>query len=249
MRGLRLLAVIGVLCCVINGQARAEPLTFDLVNDYVGITTGFAGVDFVLFGNQTEAGDVVVVIEGPKRDSVVRKKEQVFGAWINTLWLKFKDSPSYYDYASTDEEVSGMLSEDILIEKRIGLGALKGIPEEERYDEIVVKNFQNALVRNKQGIGLYPKAIQDVKLLGDGLFRVDFKLPPNVPSGVYTVRALLVRGNEVVYEKSKPLNVGLEGFSSNVYEMAHNHSFLYGMMCVVIALFAGWLSNTIVRRN
>ena len=96
---------------------------------------------------------------------------------------------------------------------------------------------------------MFPLQAEKIDFLSEHLFRIDFNLPANVPSGEYTVRAFLIRNNQVVYEHALPLRVGLEGFSSQIYKIAHKHSFLYGLGCVFIALFAGWLSNAIVRRN
>lgn len=242
-----------VLCLVCGVQAMAAeseaPLTVELAEDHVRITTGFTGDSLTLFGYKGGRGDVAVILEGPKRDSKVRRKEQIFGAWINRSWLNFEQIPSYYDYALSVDDENGLLSDEDLKGRDVGVGSLRFAPHKDRYDADTVKDFQNALLRNKQDQQLFPLKPQRIEFLSPHLFRVDFQLPANVPSGEYTVRALLIRNHKVVYEDALPLRVGLEGFSSDIYKFARDHSFLYGVLCVFLALMAGWLSNAIVRRN
>lgn len=238
-----------VLFLAVCGTAQAEPLTIDLADNHVKITTGFTGADLVLFGDKIGRGDVFVVLEGPMRKSRVWRKEQVLGAWINKGGMNFESIPSYYDYAVSVEDESDLLPAELLKEERIGMVGLRFDPEGSKHKAEAVKDFQDALLRNKQAQRLFPLKAASVKFISDHLFRVDFHLPSNVPSGEYNVRAMLVRGGRVVAEQSRPLRVGYEGFNAKIYKFSQNSSFLYGLVCVFIALVAGWLSNTIVRRN
>ena len=79
-------------------------LSVDLAEDHVDITTGFTGSRVVLFGIKETPGDVAVTISGPDRKMVVRRKEQVFGLWINRKSAEFLDVPVYYDYALSRPE-------------------------------------------------------------------------------------------------------------------------------------------------
>lgn len=248
---------IPVLCCMtfllfaaFSQRAYcADPMAFDLASDHVDITTGFTGTSLTVFGDRLENGDVIIILEGPERDTVVRRKDKTFGAWVNRGALSFRGIPSYYDYAISTEREEDILSPELIREKRVGLLALKAEPRKRRYKDEVVKKFQDALLRNKQAQNLYPLKPQTIQFINERLFRVDFDIPANVPSGQYKVRGLLVSNGKIVFEQSRTLKVGLEGFSSDVYKFADHHSFLYGLLCVMIAGFAGWLSNAIVRRN
>src|SRR5579859_7212061 len=87
---------IGAACA-----AHAEPLVADLTSHLVAITTGFTGTNVVLFGATEGMGDVIVVVRGPERDVVVRRKSRVAGIWLNTEKLTFTGTPSYYAVFST----------------------------------------------------------------------------------------------------------------------------------------------------
>ncbi|MCB1580243.1 MAG: TIGR02186 family protein [Rhodospirillales bacterium] len=229
--------------------AAAEPLQFDIADDYVEITTGFTGTTLSMIGYRKGRGDIVLTLEGPPRSTVVRQKSQVFGAWVNRETLQFDNIPSYYDFALSVDDEKKLMSDELLKEYHVGLNALRVVPKEKRIDEDKIKLFQSALLRYKQQHQLYSQKAGAVEFLGDDFFRVDFHLPAHVPAGNYTVRALLVGKGKVVYEDAQSLRVGLTGFSSDIYEFSRNHAFLYGALCVLIACFAGWLSNFIVRRS
>lgn len=230
-------------------NAAAEPLSIDLADDQVNIDSVFTGSHLVLFGTRNQRGEVIVVLEGPRIDLKVREKKRVFGAWVNRASKVFKDTPSYYDYALSVESEAELLNEDLLREKRIGLTGLKAVFRNGEKDKKSGKAFRDALIRNKQVQDFYPAKPHSVQFMSENLFRVDFYLPANVPSGEYTVRGLLVNDGQVVYEQSKNLRVGLTGFNANVYQFSHDYSFLYGILCVFLACMAGWLSNAIARRN
>src|SRR5206468_1870341 len=90
------------------GQARAQELVSGLSTDLIQITSNFNGTDIVLFGaieiDQSAIAkdqDLVIVIRGPPVDMTVRRKERVFGLWINRRQVQLSGMPGYYFLAST----------------------------------------------------------------------------------------------------------------------------------------------------
>lgn len=235
--------------CLLPGCARAAPLQFDIADDYVEITTGFTGTTLSIIGHRSGRGDIVIILEGPARSTVVRRKSQVLGAWINRDFIQFDSLPSYYDFASSVDDEAKLMNEKLLGEYHVGLQALKSDPFGGGYDPETVKIFRQALLDYKKAHRLYPERAGKIEFLSKDFFRVDFDLPAHVPAGDYVVRALLIDRGKVVHEDVQSLRVGLTGFSSDIYEFSRNDGLLYGIMCVCIACFMGWLSNVIVRRN
>lgn len=236
-------------CGMAVAQEKNQTLMIDLAEDHVNITTGFTGADIMLFGVKDKPGEIVILLEGPKIETMVRKKEQVMGAWINRAWLNFQDVFSYYDYAMNVPEDDAFMSKQSLADNDIGFAALEYDPVDKRYNAEMTEDFKEALVRNRQNKQLYPIKPQIVTWLNDQFFRASFHLPANVPHGVYTVRALLVQNGKVVSKVDEQFTVAQIGFSSNVNLFAEHYSFAYGVLCILIAVFAGWISNVIVRRN
>jgi uncharacterized protein (TIGR02186 family) len=250
---MRALVFAGVLIFALLSaplQAREKSLlAVDLAKNRVDITTGFNGAHLSLFGVQEEPGDIVITISSPEFPAVVRKKESVFGVWMNRRSMAFRDVPVYYDFASVKSEEELGISRDALRANRIGLSSLQAFePEGRERDAEMVKSFREALVRNKQASGLFPVKAEPVIFINDRFFRTTFYIPSNVPTGVYVITTYLVKNGSIRDKKTTEVKVERVGSSAMVYDFAHAWSFTYGLLCVLFAASVGWLSNTIRRR-
>lgn len=232
------------------GAAFAQDMVMrtELAADRVDITTGFNGTEVVLFGTMRggEAG-LAVTLKGPERTIVVRRKEKTLGTWMNRTSLEFRRVPSYYDYALNLP--AGGDTAALFDENRIGVDNLAFYPEDADEDAAVIESFSDALIRRMQEKGFYPLKAKIPQMFGDGFFKVSFHLPPGVPTGLYTIKALAVRDGIVVAKDAKTLQVGQVGFNARVYLFAGNHSLFYGIASVLIALVSGWAAFTFLRRD
>lgn len=245
-----------LLLYMVSGPVRAQghddlqalPLSIDLASNHVDITTGFHGAPLVLFGVRKEPGIVAVVIKGPERTMLVRRKGEVFGAWINTQSLKFRRVPSYYDYAIS-APARRPVSADLLKRYGIGLDALYFDPDSSREDSRTIRDFQEALIRNKQIQGMYPVNAKPIKFLNDAFFKAEFYVPPNLPSGLYEIQTYLVSldGKRVIETRTTHLSVAQVGFNASVNQLASRHAVLYALLGLMIAVGAGWGINLLRR--
>lgn len=248
LKHLKFYSVLAALV-TLSSPALADDFKFDLAQDHVNITTGFTGADLQIFGTKSRNGDVVIVLEGPVRRTIVRRKENVLGTWVNMAWLSFKDVPSYYDIATTVSNIEDLMPPSRRAEYRIGIDTLHSRPEPDDYDGETVKVFQQALIRNKQAQGLYPAAPQDLKFIDENFFRADFHVPANVPTGKYMVHGYLIRNGKIVDTQSKIMTIEQIGLSAEILDFAHNHAFSYSLIVVFLGFFAGWLSNALTWRR
>jgi hypothetical protein len=69
-----------------------------------------------------------------------------------------------------------------------------------------------------------------------------------VPPGSYTVEVLLVRNNQVTAAQTTPMFVSKTGIGADVYDFAHRHSAVYGLIAVLIAVSTGWAAGTVFRK-
>lgn len=229
-------------------QAQEKVLTVDLAKNTVDISAGFTGSDLVLFGVKKGPGHVAVVIQGPKKDMVVRRKENAMGLWFNRHSLEFEDVPVYYDYAlSAPEDKMG--GAEALRKNGIGLDSLTFKPDMWRDDPEYSQNFQEGLIRNKQAEGLFPLKPKEVTFLDDDFFRATFYMPSNVPTGRYEVHSYLIRNGAIADVRTTELNVGQVGMEARIHKFARKQSFTYGVLCVAMAVLAGWAANLIRRRD
>ena len=244
------LFILLALICALprSGHAEIEALTVDLAENHVDITTGFHGSNMVLFGTkQSRGGDVAVVVRGPKKNMSVRKKNSVLGAWMNTEFLLFKDVPGFYDFAVSDD-IGERIKPNVLKKSGVGFFALVFMPENKSgYSEKEVQVFQNALIRNKQKERLFPEQPKRIRMLNDHFFRTEFYLPANVPKGEYEIETLVFQDGEVRERSITSMNVEQVGLSASIFRFSKTNGFIYGMICVFLAVLAGWGVN-IIRR-
>lgn len=241
------LALIAVLAAAPPQATRAQEVVADLSAHLVGITTGFIGTDVLLFGATEGEGEVVVIVRGPMREEVVRSKARIAGVWVNNREVVFDNVPSFYAIASS-RPIDEIVSERLRERHRIGTDYLDIRPRERGLDAETVAAFRAGLVRNKVRSGLYLDKPGPVSFLGNRLFRSRLYFPANVPTGTYTVETLLIRQGAVVSAQLSPLLISKVGVGAEIYQFAHRHSILYGIIAIVIALAAGWTAGVVFRK-
>ncbi len=242
---MRRLLILAAFLALAGGAARAlaaEPLVADLTSHLIAITTGFTGTNVVLFGATDGGGDVIVVVRGPERDTVVRQKTRVAGIWINKRMVTFTGVPSYYAIFSSRplDEIAPASTQSLqqlgVANLRMGVGP-KSVPDDQ------VADYRAALIRERQAEGLFARSAERVNFLGDRLFRTTISFPANVPTGTYLVEIFLVRDRTIITGQTTPLVVSQIGVDAEVNEFAERRPWFYGIVAVVGAAVAGWLAS------
>ncbi len=231
-----------ILLLALAAPARAaEPLVADLTSHLIAITTGFTGTNVVLFGATDGPGDVVVIVRGPDRDAVVRRKRRIAGIWVNASEVTFTGVPSYYAVYSS-RPIEEIAPPAMLGLHQIGLANLRfgvaGKPSPE-----MIADFRAALIRGRQREGLFVDSVGGFSFLSNRLFHVAIGFPANVPTGTYLVQIFLVRDKMVVSGQTTPLIVSQVGIDAEVNEFADRRALLYGIIAVAGAAMAGWLAS------
>jgi len=49
--------------------------------------------------------------------------------------------------------------------------------------------------------------------------------------------------------RARPLDVAKVGIERRLYDFAHLAPWLYGVVCVLLALLSGWLASVLFRRS
>lgn len=244
MRRLLLLAVL--LITLPAGPARAQQLVADLTSHLIAITTGFNGAEVTLFGATEGGGDVVVVVRGPDRETVVRRKSRIAGIWLNTVSMSFANTPAFYRVFS-NKPIAQAVPQSLRQSNEIGVDELKltPVPGRIRHDEI--GTFQDALLHNAELSGLYSAEPGHIDFLGDKLFRATLRFPRTVPPGAYRIAVYLLRNGNVVAAQTTPLVISQTGLEAAINQLATDQSVLYGIVAVLAAAMAGWLGSQLFR--
>lgn len=247
-----------VLACFLTAATAvsAQELITGLTHEKIYITSDFTGAELVVFGTvnniQNIASaedadismrhyDVVVVIEGPQESGIVRKKERAAGIWINRSKVDFKTIPaSYLMMSSTPHDEAGFNA--ALENLKIGLDHMPlGAPQN-------AEAFRDAVVRLKSRDGLYRQST-GIAFPGDNLFSAQFPVPALIPVGRHKVRSYLFVDNKLISESSHSITIAKKGFEQFLFDFSRQSGYLYGIVCVVLAMFTGWLSSVVFRRD
>ena len=250
------LLVIALLTALLMPAAYAERLVSQISNDSVEITSSFDGERMTFFGSiAPDAGSdekfvtgpfhVVVVILGPTQTRVAREKTHNFGIWLNTDQVEFDNFPSYFHVLSSDRltditDVTTLTSNSILPEA-MALSASTG-------DWWKTAIFSPELVRLMSEEGLFGVQENGVNFLSDTFYSARLTLPSNAPPGPYIALTYVFKQGEIIARKSEGFSVRKIGFERFIALTAVQQPLLYGLVCVILALFTGWLGGVLFKR-
>lgn len=231
-----------------DAKAQDVPLVADLSNHLVAITTGFTGTDVLLFGATDGPGDIAVVVRGPAKDDVVRRKNRFGPIWANAGAVTFRDIPSYYRVASS-RPLEEFAPQALLSRYQIGLDAIRMIDVSQDAIPESVMESRKALLRLKTASNLYDQGVGAVTQMSNRLFRTELHFPANVPTGTYLVEVYLFREGQIASAEIVPLTISKIGVGADIFDFAHGRfAFLYGLLSVLLALGAGWSAGAMFRR-
>ena len=235
-----------VLLAFTAGPARADPLVADISSHLIAITTGFTGTSVLVFGATDGEGDIAVVVRGPERDEIVRRKQRMGGIWIHGASFRFRRVPSFYAVA-TSKPLNELAATPVLVRHQIGVENLR-LEAGGREGDPAYKDFAAALVRLKQKEQLFPLRGEKVQFLGNQLFRASLAFPANVPVGTYQVEVFLFRNGEVAGAQTVPLLISKTGLGAEIFLFAHRDAPIYGAIAILMALVAGSSAALLFRK-
>ncbi|ESX85663.1 TIGR02186 family protein [Mesorhizobium sp. LSHC412B00] len=234
-----------------------EGIQIGLSTDAVSITAGFSGADLTIFGSLENPDplvarqgryDVIVVLEGPPRPVVVRRKDRVLGVWVNLESETFENVPVSYSVATT-RPLQDITEPNSYKQLSLGASNLYMQPADVTDSPATIEEFTVALRERKAATGLYSENVGGVQFLSQNLFRATVRLAPNVPVGTHKARAFLFKSGLFLKESSAQLEIRKSGFEQSIFRVAHDYSFLYGVFSVSLAMITGWLGRLIFRRD
>jgi uncharacterized protein (TIGR02186 family) len=238
--------------------AAAERLTIALSSNDIRIDSDFTGDAITVFGvierdastvSRASTYDIAVVVRGPSEPVVARRKEPLLFLWVNRASMTFAAAPTFYALSST-RPLQEMATPSAL--RRFGLGfdniELRPL---EAGDAETAAEFRQAFVRLRKEDGLYSEFAGGVDFIGtsESVFRSVAWIPSNAPDGRYIVEVYLFSGSVFLAREQAVLNVTKVGFEQFMFVSSHEHALLYGLACVFLALFTGWLAGVVFRRD
>lgn len=245
-----------VLAFLIARPAFAEQIISQVSRNEVNITSSFAGETLTLFGNiEPEVGaakqvldgpyHVVVTVTGPLQNRVARRKSHVLGIWLNTAEATFKEFPSLYQVLSDDKLVD--ITDPLTLARRSVplIAQARNTAQTGWWNSL---EFGGEVIRLMQEKGLYRLNEQGVIFRSDTFYFAQIALPSDAPPGPYVAHTYLFKNGEIIAEKTDGFTVRKIGFERFLGQSARQYPLLYGVVCVALALFTGWLGGVVFRR-
>lgn len=252
---MRWLGIFALLLAFV-APVQAERLVSQVSNDTVEITSSFDGERLSFFGTiAPDAGstqkyvegpfNVVIVVLGPTQNRVARQKTNVLGVWLNTDQVEFSNFPSYFHVLSSARltditDITTLTTNFILPESHTLVANAK--------DWWKGAVFGRELVRLMTEEGLFGVQENAVNFLADNFYSARLTLPSNAPPGPYIALTYVFKNGEIIARKSEGFAVRKIGFERFLALSAVQQPLLYGVICVLLALFTGWLGGVIFKR-
>lgn len=213
-----------------------------LGSENVDVHVGFHGQSIKVYGTKDIAQNVVLTVRGPSHDMRVARKEKRFGAWVNGDEKQFDQVPLFYRLASS----APMFRDGNEVVPQMGLGSLVILEDSGKPDASEV--FYQALLRDRIAHNYFSNIIQNIDFIGDYFFVAEFYLPSNSPIGTYVVDGYFYNENGAIASvQRREFQIARVGFSASLKRLSQTFPFLYGVICVLLAISLGWVSNRLKR--
>lgn len=247
--------LLAALLMLFASPVLAERLITQVSQDEVSITSSFAGQTLTLFGSiEPDVGStatptgpyhVVITITGPLQNRIARQKTNQFGIWLNTAQVEFVGFPSFYQVLS-DQKLADITTAITLAERSIPLEKQPQAASGESWWDSLA--FGPQLVRLMEQKGMFKLNESGVTFRSNTFYFGQVALPADAPPGSYLAHTYLFKNGQIVADKSEGFSVRKIGFERFLGQAARQQPLLYGIVCVALALFTGWLGGVVFRR-
>jgi len=242
-----------ILCgCIvpanISNAQEISPITIALTEDIIEVDAGFSGASITLFGVITDSKtkeidtkkvDLVATITGPPRIIEARRIERNGPIWIPGEASTAENVPGLYFVLST-RAIDLVTNEATRRTRHLGIKTLPVDLKTAENSTPMDASMRDAVLASGQRQGLFRTFTGTINMLENGLFAVEVDLPAKTPVGDYTINVSAWFDEQLIGEDHAGLSVSKAGLGRQIYDLAYDQPFFYGIMCVLISLFAGW---------
>lgn len=214
----------------------------------LGIGTFFSGRDITLRGTLPIGGEIMIEVIGPQKDAKFNIKGQVGPFWMNRGKVELEKAPFLYVLLLPGAQKWGPQLPSL----GVGIAHLQQIitiqPENlDRkmiFDQFIKLKRSEHLYAQKEAAIHYASKNQKVKN-----FEATFHFPSSTIPGEYRMATTVLQGNRVMNRSVHHFQVEEIGVIKSIHELAYNKELIYGILCVVIALFVGSVMGLFFGRS
>jgi uncharacterized protein (TIGR02186 family) len=238
-------------CLVSTASAAGVPVKLHVEPNAIHIGATYNGIDIAVQGEVPDGTDVVIRLMAKGEHVRLKKKGKALGLlWMNMDTIELHDCPSIFMVAvpkslSPSTEESRKKWENL----ELGFKALEKqveITPEQKDKSTVFKEF----IKLKKKEGKYLTYYDSIKYSTSGgvrKFSTTLAMPAGIVAGEYRVQAFAVKDGTVAGKADTTIRVTQVGLPAMLSNLAFNHSLLYGIMAVIIAIFAGLITGVLFK--
>ncbi len=250
------IATISLCIGLSVSPAISAEIEIALTDDFIRVDTDFSGARITLFGAVTgidapqETVEIISVIRGPQTQFEIRQLERNKLIWMPGDAHQIESAPGLYltnatnpisDIAPLPDQINYQLGASHL---SFAASSLLEEQESNNHEQLFAKAFLTAIGDR----GLYRDVVGGVEFKKGALFTINVDLPANTPVGDYEVSVYLYHDGELLGRSSAQLTVNKVGIERQIYQLAHERPISYGVFCVALSLFAGWIASLAFRK-
>jgi hypothetical protein len=237
------LTLLMVLC--LAGSVQAESVTLQVTPAVVEVNSFYQGCEVTVTGTIPAGHQAVVELVGPFRQEHLMRKGRRGMLWMNVGEVTVSGAPSLYlVQASAADLLAG--SSPWGFRALIQHLTLAGQVQEQEKAE-----FQEQFLELKKSERLYASSPQALKISPAGNDRLKvtgkFWLPANVKPDTYKVCLTAVGAGRAVDQQCTALPIKMVGFPALIMSLAYQHSAIYGIIAIVIAILTGGIMGFLFK--
>jgi hypothetical protein len=241
------------LCCsfliTLFCTLQATGSTLEVIPNVVRIGTFYNGTTATFSGLIPETAEAVLRVTGDKEDLHFKTKGKVAGLlWMNTGDVTLQNVAGV-DMIYTPESIPNVEDSGA---KSFGLEALKDriavlpVSEDKHFiiGEFIKLKEKDGLYTVNPGTVTYGEAAKGMKT-----FKVVATIPPRMKPDPYRIDLVVLQQNKIIEERSASLAIEMVSFPAQISKLAFDHSLLYGILAVCVALAAGLFIGVVFKNR
>ncbi len=228
-----------MMCHVaLAAEPPAQPSGLTLTPNVVEISLTFHGAQVVVTGEIPKGAQAVLELMGPDKDIHLLRQGRRGGLWMSVGEVTVHDAPSVYMMLTSPNAPAPTAD---------GGWGYKALQTRASFSGAIPKDKADLLfgqfVKLKESEGLYGSFPGTLKIESSGSehekFTGSLRLPSNIVPGNYKVTLTVLQNNQPVGNRSADLQVVMTGLPKLLTSLAFEHSGLYGLIAVIVALITG----------
>jgi hypothetical protein len=181
---------------------------------------------------------LILVVLGPAQSFSIKKKESLYGLWIDSRGFSLPLAYSFYRIYSNlpfqDYDENFYQTNLPISPEKATCSLIKSFHQESRY------SICRAFIDYQISKNLYRGFTDILGISSDGEFKISVDLPKNAPQGIYQVIPFLVDLDSTIYrDKSLFFEVRNVGLYNKIIKMHREDPYTYSVTAVVFALVTG----------